>query len=247
MRRRTFALCVARALVLQSCFSGWASGQMNANGFFKSDTERAVAEAAADGRTDRLQALVAAGADVNARGVDGMTALHWALLRSSRKGFAWLLEHGADPNVIFTQNGTSATSLAAKQEDDWFLKEVLAHGGNVNIRNPLNGRTPLVEAMASGRNGNVRILISAGADMNTFDHLGMTPLAAAAATQKYELAYEMLQAGADPTTKMPRLRGETLLSIIRRSRVLPGTPAYEWQLKVVELLRQKGLDVEHGD
>jgi uncharacterized protein len=242
MRRLILVLACA-------CFGSslcWA-GQMNVREFFKSEAQLSLAEAAAEGHTDELQRLVTAGAQVNAPGAEGMTALYWALSRGSKKGVSWLLEHGADPNIIFVRDGTSATSLAAMQHDPWFLKEILAHGGDVNIRNPLNGRTPLFDALAGGRIDNARVLISAGADMNTFDHLGLTPLIEAAANQKYELVYDMLVAGADATVKIPKWKGKTLLSVIRRSRLPPGSPPYEWQLKVIELLKQKGLDVEHGD
>lgn len=244
MKLRILVAAACVYSVIGSAFS-WA-GETKAGDFFKSTTELSLAEAAAAGRTDKLDKLLAHGANVNAQGVDGMTALLWAMSRRSKKGAAWLLEHGADPNVVLTLDGSSAISLAAMQEDPWYLKEVLAHGANINIRNPLNGRTPLVAAMYGGLNDNVRLLISAGADMNTFDRLGLTPLIEAAANQKYELVYDMLLAGADPTTKIAHWDGQTLLSVIRRSRVPPGAPPYQWQLKVVELLKKKGLDVEQG-
>ena len=133
------------------------------------------------------------------------------------------------------------------REDPWFLKEVLAHGGDVNVRNPLNEHTPIFDALAVRLDDNVRALIAAGADMNTYDRLGLTPLIEAAANQRYKLVYDMLMAGADPTVGISKWKGKTLLSVIRHSRVPPGAPPYEWQLKVIDLLRQKGLDVEHGD
>jgi hypothetical protein len=54
-------------------------------------------------------------------------------------------------------------------------------------------------------------------------------------------------AGADPTFSPSGWHGKTLLSMIKRSRVTPNAPAYQWQLKVVELLKQRGLDVEQGN
>lgn len=244
MKLRILVVAACIYSVIGNSFS-WA-GEMKASDFFKSTTELSLAEAAAAGRTDKLDKLLAGGANVNARGVDGMTAVLWAMSRRSKKGVAWLLEHGADPNVVLTLDGTSAISLAAMQEDSWFLKEVLAHGGNVDLKNPLNGHTPLLDAMAGGLDDNARLLIGAGANMDTFDNLGLTPLIEAALTQRYELVYDMLVAGADPTTKIAHWNGQTLLSVIRRSRVPPGAPPYAWQLKVIELLKKKGLDVEHG-
>ncbi len=74
----------------------------------------------------------------------------------------------------------------------------------------------------------------------------LTPLIEAAANQKYELVYDMLLQAQILTTKIAHWDGQTLLSVIRRSRVPPGAPPYQWQLKVVELLKKKGLDVEQG-
>lgn len=244
---RRYLLTVASALTLIGSPVG-SAGQLNATDFFKLGAQLSLAEAAADGRTDELEKLVSKGADVNAQGVDGMTALYWAMAHSSKKGVNWLLTHRANPNVIFTRDGTSATSLAAMQEDSWFLIQVLLHGGDANIRNPLNEHTPIFDALAANLDLNVRTLIGVGADMNTYDHLGLTPLVEAAANQRYELVYDMLIAGADPTMTVPKGRGnKTILSVVRRSQVRPDAPPYQWQLKVIELLKQKGLDVEHGD
>jgi len=242
-RRLTLLLIGLLGLASGSAVRGY---QTSAGEFFDFGPPRSLAEAAASGRTDKLQALVAAGADVNAQGIEGMTALLWALTRLSKNGVAWLLQHHADPNVIFARDGKSATSFAAGLEDQWFLIEVLAHGGDVNIRNPMNGRTPLGEAMASGRDDNARLIIAAGADLNTVDSRGMTPLIEGAANQKYELVHEMLMAGADPKVQPPQWRGKTVLSVMRRSPVPQDSPQYPWQMKVIELLKQKGLDVERG-
>lgn len=182
--------------------------------------------------------------DVSPKGVDA--ALYRAVGRASRNEVERLLEQGANPNVVFARDGTSAVSLAAKQEDPWFLREILGHGGDMNLRNPLNGRTPLVEAMASGRHGNAQTLIAAGADLNTRDSIGLTPLLGAAMNQKYELVYDMLVAGADPTMKMGRSE-KSLLWVVRKHPLPSDAPAYQWQMKVIDLLKQRGLDVEHGE
>ncbi len=47
-----------------------------------------------------MDRLIAAGADVNAKGKDGMTLLLWAYPDNKLDRFKKLLEHGADPNVI---------------------------------------------------------------------------------------------------------------------------------------------------
>ena len=195
------ALGRARLLLVGACsmlLSPVSWGQGSASEFFVSTQQASLAEAAAEGRVQSLDQLVKHGADPNAAGRDGMTASYWAVLHRSKAGLQYLLEHGANPNVIFSRDGTSATSIAAKLEDPWFLSEILAHKGDVNIRNPLNGRTPLFEALYSGRNSNARLLIAKGADINVHNYLGSTPLTLAVGNQRFDLAYDMLLAGADP-------------------------------------------------
>jgi hypothetical protein len=47
-----------------------------------------------------MDRLVKAGADVNALGKDKMTPLLWAFPDNHLPRFKWLLEHGANPNVV---------------------------------------------------------------------------------------------------------------------------------------------------
>jgi ankyrin repeat protein len=242
IHRHLLTLLVALAL--------WSSIErveaMNAATFFRSSEQLAFATAAAEGRTDELESLVSNGAQVNAQGVDGMTALYWAMAHQSKKGVSWLLDHGADPNVVNARDGTAAISLAAMAPDPWYLKEILAHGGNPNFRNPLNQHTPLMDAIVPVSPENARALIAAGADLNPADARGFTVLFNASSNQRYEMVYDMLKAGADPTIKMGK-RGNTILWSLRHSRAPPGTTQYDWLMKVRDLLRQRGIDVDNGD
>src|SRR5579885_1313166 len=110
MAHRVRKAILATGLLLSSLC---VTAAMNAKEFFKTSQEQSFAVAAADGRTEDLERLVAHGANVNARGLDGMTPLYWAMEHESKDGVSWLLNHGADPNAVFARDGTSATSLAA--------------------------------------------------------------------------------------------------------------------------------------
>ena len=124
-------------------------------------------------------------------------------------------------------------------DDSWYLTEILKHGGDVNLVNPVNGRTPIFDALNAARTHNVTILIAAGTNLNVFDRLHQTPPMVACATQRIELLYDMLIAGADPTVRDPA--GITLLSYIRRSMVPRSDP---WMAKVIDNLKATGLDVD---
>jgi ankyrin repeat protein len=76
-----------------------------------------------------MKALIAAGANVNARDNEGATPLHKAAYASRTEHTRILLEAGADP-LAKTDNGRDATSMARKVKADevagvislWLLK-----------------------------------------------------------------------------------------------------------------------------
>jgi ankyrin repeat protein len=239
---RRLSLLIAFALVSTACIKD--ANSMNARDYFTSPAELAFVDAVSTGDVRKLERLVAQGADVNARGRDGMTPAFWALAHLSKGALAFLLEHGADPNAQLIPDGNSVMSISAMGNDSWYLREAIDHGGNVNLVNPVSCHTPIFDAMLALRDENVRILIAAHADLNTVDKMGNTPAIVAAGQWRYDWVYELLNAGADPTVRTPA--GITLLTRVRRVPITPANPNYPWKLKVVELLKERGLDVDHG-
>jgi len=85
--------------------------------------------AATNHNSGALKALIAAGADVNARDRDGLTPLHMTAYTQNAGNAQLLLEAGADP-FAKTNAGRDATSLARKTRSDevagvislWVLK-----------------------------------------------------------------------------------------------------------------------------
>jgi ankyrin repeat protein len=159
-----------------------------------------------------MERLVKAGADVNAQGKDKMTPLLWAFPDNHLPRFKWLLEHGANPNVVVEgefntrqtiSRGDSVTYMACKTSHPGFFEAVFDHGGDPNIRHtgPLGfSQTPLFAVITRGggdKAAKIRRLIDLGADMNALSNGGTPAMQAVSWFGQYELAIMMLEAGAN--------------------------------------------------
>ena len=90
-----------------------------------------------------MERLVKAGADVNAQGKDKMTPLLWAFPDNHLPRFKWLLEHGANPNVVVEgefntrqtiSRGDSVTHMACKTSLSGYFEAVFDNGGDPKRR-----------------------------------------------------------------------------------------------------------------
>src|SRR5881296_1173674 len=107
--------------------------------------------AASAGDIPVLEALRARGANVDQRwATDGSTALY-AILNWSRTpdGVLWLLEHGADPNAVFAENGETPLHVVARAWDVPLVEAMVARGADIE-RKRADGRTPYAVAELNG-------------------------------------------------------------------------------------------------
>ena len=122
------------------------------------------------------EALIAAGADVNARDGVGMTPLSWSFQsyweESEEKAVnrieqttKLLLEAGADPLIGKRLNGFPAHS-AARRGFSGSLRRLLERMGDCDIRD-VNEQTPLMAAVIARQMESCRVLIEHGADPDT--------------------------------------------------------------------------------
>jgi len=120
--------------------------------------------AASAGDTPVLEALRAHGANVDqAWASDGSTSLY-AILNWSRTadGVMWLLEHGADPNAVFAENGETPLHVVARAWDVPLAAALVARGADIE-RKRADGRTPYAVAELNGNRAVADWLLAHGA------------------------------------------------------------------------------------
>lgn len=142
----------------------------------------ALRKAAADGNLDRVQSLLADGADANSVGSDGVSALMKAASRGDVRIIRELIRAGGNVNTS-DRNGRTvlmyACATPAGKEDDEnrvdAVQEILQAGAGVNSGGP-RGTTALMEAAMWGETAVAEKLVEANAAIDAGDHEGMTAL-----------------------------------------------------------------------
>ena len=198
--------------------------------------------AAREGDLESARMLVAAGADINARGGDGKDALGLAIFNGGYEVASFLIDNRANVNQADAQRFTplfwavDRRNMETAPNFPWvvtadplpLIKKLLDAGANVNF---LVNNTP----RARMRDGSPRIVFA-------------TALMRAAFSGDIELVKLLVSRGADP--KVLSKDNETVLMAACGTGFIPGyskgrTPAE--RLEVVKLLIDLGLDVNAAD
>ena len=176
------------------------------------------------------------------------TPLLQALKFKKRESYKLLLELGADPNTICRSSGRAVVFEAACQEDEFWLREALMHGGNPNLvredGHDINWLSPLKNAIGGGYLNCVKILMEYGADIEMIDPMSGTALSMAAQCNKYEIVLALLESGAK--YRVPTLETSRFIFTIQQHHKskFQTEDSKVWIPKVVELLKADGVDLD---
>ncbi len=158
--------------------------------------------------------LLEAGADVDAGGREGETALMVVARTSNVDAARLLLEHGAEVDARERWRRQTALMYAAAQSQPEMIELLLAHGADPNARSavndwprqvsaekrrmyrPFGGLTPLLYAAREGCVECVRALVEGGADPDLGDPRNVTPLIVAIDNLHFDTAAYLVDAGA---------------------------------------------------
>jgi ankyrin repeat protein len=172
--------------------------------------------------TDVLEALVAAGADVNAKDergacplqqmcVTGSDELVLAMIRAGADAKSCgplqlsrsatitvaLIEAGADPTAT-DHSGATALHRACVEGKPDVAHQLVLRGAAISASDD-HGKTPMHYAVMGASIDCAKYLISCGADPGRADHCGTTPLHAACSLGQVDMAITLLRAGASPS------------------------------------------------
>jgi len=252
------ALCVA-SLVIEITAGVWVlprtgsvaetMQQTAPEKFFSDPLQVSLAAAVDRGDVAGVDAAVKAGANVNARGMNGFSLLYWAMARDQVAGFEALIQHGADvtqdcQNLALVSDlriNDRPIRLALCAKNPGFLAAVLRQGFDPDFRlSASGGDTLLFGAIDDHSESAIKSLLDAGASIDHRDTAGYTPLVKAGLIDDYKTVAFLLERGADPAVG----RGEgkdlaTMLATYGSRGVRPDQR--EYFERVVDELVRRGL------
>ena len=156
-----------------------------------------IHKAAAKGNIEAVKKHLAAGADVNAKDVDGETPLDLTIRWNQPETADLLRKHGGKTGEEFSIHEAAGKN---RNGDIEAVRKHLASGTDVNAKDSL-ASTALRYAVGGGHKEIVELLIAKGADVNAKHKYGSTPLHWAAGDGHNEIVELLIANGADVNAK----------------------------------------------
>src|SRR5204862_5446414 len=221
--------------------------------------------AAEVGNTDLLKLLIEAGANADSPTTDGQTPLQAVARTGNVEAAQLLLDHHASVDAREKWGGQTALMWASARRHPEMMQLLISKGADVNARSidrdyqrhvtaegrPKNldsgGLTPLLYAARENCSACVDVLLKHKADIDLPDPDGVSPLLLAIMNANWDVAKQLIIAGAD--VNQWDLFGEAplLTAVDQRSRVDGGRASIDPTnkvrgLEIVTLLLERGAD-----
>jgi ankyrin repeat protein len=150
-----------------------------------------LADAVMKRNMQAVRALLQRKADVNARQVDGTTALHWAVRLDDLETADLLIRAGANVSVA-NREGVTPLQLAAMNGNPGMLDKLLKAGADPNAPLTASKDTALMMAARTGKTDAIRVLIESGARINDQETWGGTNALMWAVAERHPAAVKLL-------------------------------------------------------
>ena len=234
----------------------------SAKNYFTDKKVIALCNAAKKGDTKKIDKLLTEGVNINAVGKTGLNPLYWLLVmnkesKKKRIGFRHLLEKGANPLQVHTKSGLNIIHTTARYKNPDYLKMILKYGhikrSDLDIEIPNEDfSNALLQAHATNRFENFKLLLDAGADMNwrKTDEVGMVKsvLRDCSLVGDWKFVYELLRRGVDYSKDLKYIQDsiESTVGNIYSPASSIDFRGTDWRQKVVQFFREKGIKMKPG-
>lgn len=172
--------------------------------------------------------------DVNQKDCDEFTLLYFAILNNNIDLVKYLLDRGADLDIICNNSSCLHASI---KNDDMFALILDRSAKHLNFHDDC-GSTPLHCAVIHGSLHVIHTLLDRGVNCNALDTIGQTPLHYIVDRQQLNVVQLLLNHGADPD--IIDIEGHTakdvLIKYLDRKDVYIFGPKKENILEIVKLL-----------
>ncbi len=223
--------------------------------------------AALNGSAESASMLLAAGASANEVYREGETVLMTAARTGDRDTVALLLDAGAQIDAREDWHGQTALMWAVAQQHADLIPLLVSRGADINAISsieewerqvtdeprdkwlPPGGMTPLLFAAREGCTDCIRPLLEAGAAIDAVTPKNITALLIAIINGHYDVAWQLVQAGADvnindDTNRSPLYAAVHFNTMPESNRPSPDVYVNEkTSIELIELLIAKGADV----
>ena len=176
----------------------------------------ALSLAVSKGYVRTVKKLVAKGANINAEDYNGRTALYTAVESEKKEIIEFLLENGANPNVLAGKDNDyyyychSPLTYAVEREDINLIKLLLGKKADPNLTCK-NGKNALRSAMIKGKYEIFEMLVEAGANFKAIDENSENNLMYAVRNSDLWMVRKMIEIGVPVNAR--NKRGSTALML----------------------------------